>query len=122
MENHGYQQYKSQSVMTMTAGEMLLLLYDELGKRLMRAELALKKENYDLFDASVQRCVDIVQYLKDTLDFNYEISFELSRMYDFFLYQLSRLSAGRNPQIVEELHPLVKELRDAFDQASKLAK
>ena len=116
-----YQQYKSQSVMTMTAGEMLLLLYDEIGKRLMRAQLALKKEDYPLFDASVQRCVEIVQYLKDTLDFHYEISFELNRMYDFFLYQLSRLSAGRNPKVIDELHPLVKELRDAFEEASKLA-
>ena len=119
---HGYEQYKSQSVMTMTAGEMLLLLYDEISKRLVRAELALKKEDFDLFDASVQRCVEIVHYLKDTLNFNYEISFELNRMYDFFLYQLSRLSAGRNPQIIEELHPLVKDLRDAFSEASKIAK
>ena len=99
---------------------MLLLLYDEISKRLVRAELALKKE--DLFDASVQRCVEIVHYLRDTLNFNYEISFELNRMYDFFLYQLSRLSAGRNPQIIEELHPLVKDLRDAFAEASKIAK
>ena len=91
---------------------MLLLLYDEISKRLVRAELALKKEDFELFDASVQRCVEIVNYLKDTLNFNYEISFELNRMYDFFLYQLSRLSAGRNPQIIEELHPLVKDLRD----------
>ena len=42
-------------------------------------------------------------------------------MYDFFLYQLSRLSAGRNPKVIDELHPLVKELRDAFEEASKLA-
>lgn len=122
MSNNGYQQYKSQSVMTMTAGEMLLLLYDEICKRLIRAELALKNENYELFDASVQRSVEIVQYLKDTLNFNYEISFELSRMYDFFLYELSRLSAGRNPEIIKDVHHLVKELREAFAEASKIAK
>ena len=119
---HGYEQYKSQSVMTMTAGEMLLLLYDEINKRLLRAQLALKKEDYELFDASVQRCVEIVQYLKDTLDFHYEISFDLNRMYDFFLYQLSRLSAGRKPEIIDEMYPLVKELRDTFEEASKIAK
>ena len=108
--------------MTMTAGEMLILLYDEICKRLIRAELALKKEDYELFEASVQRSAEIVQYLKDTLNFNYEISFELSRMYDFFLHELSRLSAGRRPEIIGPLHHLVKELRDAFDEASKIAK
>ncbi len=118
---NGYQSYKNQSVMTMTPGEMLLLLYDELTKRLVRAEMALKKEDYALFDASVQRSVDIVQYLKDTLNFNYEISRELNTMYDFFLYELSRVSAGRKAEVIEELKPLVKELRDTFAEAAKRA-
>ena len=39
---NAYQQYKTQSVNTMTASEMLLLLFDELVKRLGRAELALE--------------------------------------------------------------------------------
>ena len=45
MNRNGYQQYKEQSVYTMTQGEMLLLLFDELLKRLMRAELALNQED-----------------------------------------------------------------------------
>ena len=53
MYQNGYQQYKMQSVNTMTRGEMLLLLYDELVKRLTKAELALEKEEFDIFDASV---------------------------------------------------------------------
>ena len=118
---NGYQAYKNQSVMTMTPGEMLLLLYDELTTRLVRAELALEKKDYALFDASVQRCVDIVQHLKDTLNFNYEISRELNAMYDFFLYELSRVSARRKSDVIEELKPLVKELRDTFAEAAKKA-
>lgn len=118
---NGYQSYKNQSIMTMTPGEMLLLLYDELTKRLLRAELALQKKDYALFDASVQRSVEIVQYLKDTLNFNYEISRELNTMYDFFLYELSRVSAGRRAEIIEEIKPLVKDLRDSFAEAAKRA-
>ncbi len=118
---NGYQEYKTQSVMTMTPGEMLLLLYDEMVKRLLRAELALDKEDYVLFDASVERCRDIVKYLKDTLNFKYDISRELNRMYDFFLYELSRLSAGRKKEVIGELTPLVKELREAFAEAAKKA-
>ena len=51
--NRGYTQYKEQAVMTMTSSEMLLLLYDELLKRLKRAELALEKEDYELFTGQV---------------------------------------------------------------------
>lgn len=119
--NNGYQQYKEQSVMTMTSGEMLLLLYDELIKRLTRAALALEKEDYSLFSASVSRSREIVLYLKNTLNSEYGISRELRQMYDFFLYELSRVEASRNPQIIEELKPLIKELRDAFEEAGKQA-
>lgn len=121
MYQNGYEQYKMQSVNTMTHGEMLLLLYDELIKRLTRAQIALEDESYDLFDKSVQRSKDIVHYLDKTLNMEYAISHELKRMYEFFLYELSRLQAGRNSAVIQELKPLVIELRDAFKEASKSA-
>ncbi len=108
-----------QSVNTMTHGEMLLLLYDELIKRLTRAQIALEDKNYELFDKSVQRSREIVRYLNKTLNMDYQISYELKRMYEFFLYELSRLQAGRNGAVIQELKPLVTELRDAFREASK---
>ena len=118
-EDNGYQQYKEQSVMTMTSGEMLLLLYDELLKRLTRAELALDKEDFDLFSKSVHRSREIIQYLKDTLNPEYEISRQLRQMYDFFIYELSRVEAGRKKEVIEEIKPLVRELREAFEEAGK---
>lgn len=121
MNRNGYQQYKEQSVNTMTRGEMLLLLYDELLKRLMRAELALDKKDYEGFGKAVTRCRDIVIYLQDCLDPQYDISSELRRMYDFFLYEFSRLEAGRRKEIIREVRPLVTELRNAFQEADKMA-
>ena len=108
MYQNGYEQYKMQSVNTMTHGEMLLLLYDELIKRLTRAQIALEDKNYELFDKSVQRSREIVRYLNKTLNMDYQIS-----------YELSRLQAGRNGAVIQELKPLVTELRDAFREASK---
>lgn len=119
MDMSGYQHYKEQSVNTMTSSELLLILYDELLKRLLRAQLALKKEDYPLFDQSVNRASEIVRYLQNTLDTQYEISRELSRMYEFFLYELSRIRAGRSEAVIEELKPLVEELRNAFREAAK---
>lgn len=121
MRMDGYQQYKQQSVNTMTAGELLLLLYDELLKRLTRADLALAKKDYELFGKSVGRSTEIVLYLKETLNYEYEISSQLRNMYDFFLLELSRLNAGRKREIIDELKPLVTELRDAFQEAEKKA-
>lgn len=121
MGSYGYQHYKEQSVNTMTPGEMLNLLYDELLKRLTRAELAFEQKDYVLFEQSLQRSVEIVIYLKKTLNYEYEISTDLKRMYDFFLYELGRIKAGRNAELIAGVRPLIIELRDAFKEAQRLS-
>lgn len=117
MEAQGYQQYKQQSVNTMTQGELLILLYDELVKRATRAGIALDQKNYSLFEASVDRCLDILHYLDATLDHQYPISAELHRLYDFFCYDFNRVKAGRNQTELERLRPMVMDLRDSFRAA-----
>lgn len=119
MYMNGYDQYKQQSINTMTSGELLLLLYDELVKRLLRAELALDQENYELFDQSIKRSQEIVQYLDDTLDHQYPISAELSRLYEYFLFQLGRISVGRRKSLLQELRPYIEDLRSSFREAEK---
>ena len=120
MAVNGYQHYKEQTVNTMTAGEMLNLLYDELLKRLTRSEIALENKDYELFEQSIQRSMDIVTYLKDTLNFQYEISNELKCLYDFFLYDLVRIKAGRNSAVIGEIRPLIMDLRDSFREAQRI--
>lgn len=119
MDMHGYQQYKAQSINTMTPGELLMLLYDELIKRLARAEIALKNQNYEVFDESIIRCREILRYLDDTLDMQYPISHDLHRLYDFFSYELSRVQVGRNEKVLAEVKPRLTDLRDTFRQAQK---
>ena len=46
MDARGYQQYKQQSISSMTPGELLLLLYDELVKRSTLASIALDKQDW----------------------------------------------------------------------------
>lgn len=122
MYQKGLQEYKTQTINTMTRGELLILLYDEFIKRLKRAELSLSSKDYELFDKSVTRCSDIIKYLVETLDMKYPISNNLYKIYDFILYELSRLKFGRNPNIIEEIRPLIIDLRTAFSQADKNVK
>lgn len=122
MMNYGYQQYKTQSVETMTKGEMLILLYDEINKRLMRARTYFEKDDIDLFESDVQRAIDIVNYLTKSLDRKYPISKELYRLYDFITYEMTRLKSGRNLAIIDDITPLIKDLRDTFKEADRLSK
>ena len=118
MDNRGYQAYKDQAVNavdTMTQAE----LYDELVKRLTRAELALDKEDYGLMEASVERSLDIIHYLDDTLDPQYPISRNLTRLYEYFCFELQRVKAGRNRTELERVRKMSCELRDAFREAQR---
>ena len=121
MDARGLQNYKAQSLNTMTQGELLILLMDELVKRLMRGDLALEQGDIPLFEASIQRCIDIVRYLDDTLDRRYEVSRGLHRLYDFFCYDLNRIMLGRNKTELDKLRPMITDLRDTFRIAERNA-
>jgi len=116
------QAYKEQAVNTMTSGEMLILLYDEIIKRLKKAEILAKNLDFNNFEKEVKRAQEVVSYLNITLDRRYEISMELTRLYNFFTYQMARLTAGRNLEIIGEINSLVGDLRDAYKQADRLSK
>ena len=117
--DRGLQNYKAQSLNTMTQGELLVLLLDELVKRLMRGDIALEQGDMQLFEASIQRCIDIVRYLDDTLDRRYEVSRGLHRLYDFFCYDLNRIMLGRNKTELGKLRPMITDLRDTFRIAER---
>ena len=117
--DRGLQNYKAQSLNTMTQGELLVLLLDELVKRLMRGDIALEQGDMQLFEASIQRCIDIVRDLDDTLDRRYEVSRGLHRLYDFFCYDLNRIMLGRNKTELDKLRPMITDLRDTFRIAER---
>lgn len=119
MDMRGYQRYREESLQTMTQGELLLLLYDELVKRLTLAELSLKKEDFPTFEAAVDKSVQIIRYLDDTLDRSYPISSNLGKLYEYFCYELSRVRAGRNTTELERVKTMVSDLRESFRQADK---
>ena len=119
MYTKGFKQYKEQSIDTMTPAELLLTLYDELVKRLTRAELALGQQQFELFEQSVDRSADIIRYLNDTLDRQYPISANLAQLYEYFDYELIRVKIGRNKTELERVKKMVSELRDSFRTAAQ---
>ena len=119
MDIRGYHRYREESLDTMTQGELLLLLYDELVKRLKLAGIELERQQYDTFEQALHRSVAILHYLSDTLDRSYPISHKLASLYEFFCYELCRVEAGSNQKELERVIRMTSELRDSFRQADK---
>lgn len=118
---NGYSQYKEKSIYSMSGPEQLLLLFDETIKRLTRAEQSLKDKNYDDFEDCLRRVTRIVRYLIDILDMQYPISWDLRRIYDYLIYDLGLVRAGRERRFDEigRIRHILSELREGFEGASR---
>lgn len=118
---NGYQKYKEKSIYSMSGAELLLMLYDEAVSRLTKAEYALEDKEYELFEDSLQRTSKIVRYLIDILDMEQPISRDLRRIYDYLIFDISRIKAGREREKEEigRLRHILSELREAFDEAGR---
>lgn len=118
---NGYNRYKEKSIYSMSGGEHLLLLFDETLTRLTRAEYSLNDKNYADFDDCITRTSRIVRYLLEILDMEQPISRDLRRIYNYLVYDLSMVKAGRERRQDEigRIRHILSELRDAFAQASK---
>ena len=121
---NGCNQYKEKSIYSMSGAEQLLLLFDEAIKRLIRAENSLKENNYDDFEDCLLRVSRIVRYLTDILDLEQPISWDLRRIYDFLIFDLSRVKAGRHRRQDEigRIRHILSELREGFDGARRKVK
>jgi len=114
-----YQKYQQQSVMTMTPGEMLLKLYDEVITQLNAVRQFNEDKDYPGANASLKKAQRIISYLNQTLDFQYEISGSLSALYDYFLRRLVEANVHKSNEPIDEVLPMISDLRDTFAQADR---
>lgn len=114
-----YAAYRQQSVMTMTTIDILTTLYDELVKDLTFSIEAMRVNDLESANKFLQKGQTIVMHLNSSLDFKYEISNNLRAMYDFFYRTMVEANIKKDSAKLEELIPLITQLRDAYVQADK---
>ena len=103
--------------MTMTQGDMINLLFDEVINRLNKGLVSLEQNDYEGSNAHFKKAQAIVTHLSTTLDHQYEVSGGLASLY--FNYQILQANIKKSPEPVEEVLPMITELKEAFSQADK---
>ena len=126
MVNNPYQQYsqqyKQQSVMSMTAVEMLTALYDAAMKDFELAKIANEKNDIQGVNKNLQKVQAIFRYLRANLDFKYDISKNLDQLYEYFLNVAIQANIKKDFSQVDEVITMIKELRDTYVQADRIAR
>jgi len=120
MPNNPIQQYKEQSINTMSKGEQLITLFDEALKNLHYGSMMLKNENYITSAKCTLKCKNIFSYLSAILDRQYPVSDNLYDLYEFFNLQIKKAELSKDPITLDELVPIVENMRDTWVQAEKL--
>lgn len=117
-----FEQYKKTSVNTMTKGELLILLFDEAIKKLNQSKILMEHEDYENANVNLEKCRKIFNHLIVTLDDKYKLSQELAEMYMFFNKELIKASSMKSIKNIDNILPMVKDLRDTWAEADKIAK
>lgn len=120
--NNPYASYKTQSIQTMTSGEMIIALYEGLIKQLNLALVYLDEKNIPEVHTSLIKSQDIINYLISTLNPELEISHSILPYYELFNRQISNANLKKESKIIQDILPLIEEFKHIFIQADRLSR
>ncbi len=119
MINSPYQKYKQSSVQTATPSQLLLKLYDGAIRFIKLGIEGIEERHYDKANTNLCKAQAVINELVASLNMDYEISKSLSRVYEYFLYQLIQANIKKNIQPANEVLVYMQELRETWDMAGK---
>lgn len=117
-----YQQYKAQSLETLTKGEIVVKLFEEASKQISMAIFFTNSNNSSKAYNCIAKAQKIIRTLDFSLDMKYAISIELNEMYLFLHDKLGEAISKKDISLMKELLSLVDDLKITFRQAEKLAR
>lgn len=113
--------YQTQSVLTASPGQLVLMLYDGVLKFLGLAKegFAMPDSNprrIEIINTNIQRAQNIIIELQSTLnrDAGGDLATTLDRLYDYYTRRLFEANISKKVAPVDEVERLVRELRDGW--------
>ncbi|WP_313345165.1 flagellar export chaperone FliS [Sedimentibacter sp.] len=117
-----YEQYKINSINTMTKGELLIMIFDELIKKLNCSIVLIENKDFKQSKIYLDKSKKIINHLIVTLDDQYEITPNLKELYMFFNKELIKAAGYNDAKYINEIMPMIKDLRNTWAEADKIAR
>jgi len=119
MRPNVYEQYKQQSLNTLSQGEVLVKLFEECSKQLHMAQNANILKDYAKTTEAMNKAQEIIDTLSASLDMSFPISQQIKPLYTFVSQHLRQAGIRKDNEMIGEVLPIIQDLRDAFDIAQK---
>ena len=100
-------------------GEMIVIMYDILFAYLEDAGQAHDREDYESYKEALKKSQNALDMLMGALDFSYEISKELYRLYLTGKKHLARAIYENRTDGIQDAMQILKPLYDSFVQVAK---
>ncbi len=121
--NNPYSNYKKNSIAAVTQEQLLLMLVDGAVKYTKIARLALIENNIPRAHKELVRVQDIFFELMVTMDKSAGTYMEdLYNIYEFIKNELALANVNKDVKKVEEVLPLIEEIRDMWYEVDKKVK
>lgn len=118
-----YNAYKQNTVNMASKDQLLLMLVDGAVKYTKLARLAIEKRDIPRAHKELIRVQDIFTELMVTLDRNAgEVAENLFNLYEFIKRRLAQANIKKDVAIIDEILPLIEEVRGMWHEVSKKAK
>lgn len=117
-----YQQYKNQSLETLTKGEIVVKLFEEASKQVSTAIFLTNRGDMAKAYNCIAKAQKVITALENSLDMKYAISIELKDIYLFLFHKLGESISSRDTGLMKDLLFLIDELKVTFRQAERLSR
>lgn len=113
------QQYLKTQIETASKPQLLLLIFDTAVKKLHIAKKAMRQKEIEKAHVELTKVQKIFMELMCALDFELggDLAHQLVRIYDFVYHQLVQANIKQNPDLIEQVIPIVDNLRQGWTQA-----
>ena len=113
------QAYRDSAILTAPPERLLVMLYDGANRFLIQAATALRGGDLSSMNERLRRAEAIITELRQTLDMSQgQVAANLESIYSFCQRLLLEARLKQDPEKIEQVAKLLRELRDAWDQAA----
>lgn len=113
--------YQGSKIMTASPAELTLMLYEGAIKFCNIAIMAIEKGDVQKAHLNIVKAENIIREFRSTLDPKYPVAKDFDIMYDYIYRRLIDANITKDKDIVEEAVGFIRELRDTWKEAMKLA-
>ena len=117
-----YRAYQENSIFTAPPEELTLMLYNGCLKFIQLAKSAIEKKDIEEKHINLTKAQNIITEFIITLNFDYPVSKDMKQLYEYINRRLIEVNIKNDLTILSEVEGLVREFRDAWKEAMKLAK